>query len=231
MTYYETDLARIHHEAFGDYADQAAPGVIRRLGSAQKILELGCGSGSLTRRLLEAGFDVRATDASPAMVDLARSQVPGANPSLLVLPDDPIGVCDAVVAVGTVFNYLESEPEILVSLVAAAEASGLVITDMLDLSYADSRAWPVEFFHEGKGWKLWTINRLEAPNLIVRDMTMETGAGRTREVHQNVLVDVERLQASLADRGFEATTSDSFGNETLPDGFAVIEIHQTGPVR
>jgi methylase of polypeptide subunit release factors len=36
------------------------------------VLELGCGSGLLTRALVAAGHRLIATDASPAMLEIAR---------------------------------------------------------------------------------------------------------------------------------------------------------------
>jgi ubiquinone/menaquinone biosynthesis C-methylase UbiE len=44
-----------------------------------RILELGCGTGQVTARLLAAGADVIAVDALPAMLDRARTRAPGAR--------------------------------------------------------------------------------------------------------------------------------------------------------
>ena len=226
MPYYQSELARIHHEAFGDYADLVADGVLSRIESAEHLVELGCGSGSLTRHLLGAGHQVLATDASPAMLELAWDEVPEATPRMLVLPDDPIPTADAIVALGSVFNYLGSEEEIERGLMAAAMAGKYFLTDALDLSYGDSRQEPVKFYHEGDGWKLWTVNRLENRNRVVREMTIETKAGVTEETHVNVLVDVEDLAKRMAATGLTVGVSTSFGDETLPPGFVVLEAHQ-----
>ena len=226
MTYYKSELARIHHEAFGDYADLVASGVVSRLADRRTLVELGCGSGSLTRHLLEAGHTVLATDASPAMLDLAIREVPEANPRLLELPDDPIPSAEAVVALGHVFNYLASEDEIAKGLTAAAAAGDLFLTDMLDVSYGESRPEPVEFHHEGEGWNLWTVNRLETPRLVVRKMTIETETGVTNEIHRNVLVDVAEMASTIRGQGHNVSLSRSFGDETLPPGFLVLEVTQ-----
>ena len=223
MTYYQSELARIHHEAFGDYADLVASGLISRISDVRSVVELGCGSGSLTRHLLSAGYDVFATDASPAMLELARKEVPEANPRLLVLPGDSIPETEAVVALGHVFNYLGSQEEFEEGVIAAATAGSVFLTDMLDVSYADSRPEPVEFHHEGDGWNLWTVNRLETPNLVIREMEIETADAITHEVHRNILVDAHEIADLLVSEGFRVHTSTSFGDETLPPGFAVLE--------
>ena len=38
------------------------------------VAELGCGTGSMTRRLADAGYDMIGIDASPDMLDMAREQ-------------------------------------------------------------------------------------------------------------------------------------------------------------
>lgn len=78
--------------AYGDYADTCAPGVISMLEPYRGgiILELGCGSGALTKHLLDNGHQVIATDASSAMLDIARETIPRPDFRPLALPDDPI---------------------------------------------------------------------------------------------------------------------------------------------
>src|SRR6266568_402160 len=100
--YYRADLALVHHLGFGFHADACAPGILDRLQPVRDrgglVLELGCGSGRLTRHLVDAGHRVVATDASPAMLDLVRGFVPDAEEiRQIVLPDDPLPEADAIV--------------------------------------------------------------------------------------------------------------------------------------
>src|SRR4029077_2917903 len=109
--YYRRDLALVHHLGFGFHADLCAPGILRLLEPVRArrglVVELGCGSGLLTRYLVDAGHRVIATDASPAMLALALETVPDAEAvTQLVLPDDPIPACDAIVSVGHPLSYL-----------------------------------------------------------------------------------------------------------------------------
>src|SRR5919109_4606241 len=105
--YYQPDLALVHHLGFGFHADACAPGILALLEPVRErsglVLEVGCGSGLLTRHLIEAGHRVIATDASRAMVDLAKDYTEGAEDvRVLVLPDDPLPEADAIVSVGHV---------------------------------------------------------------------------------------------------------------------------------
>jgi SAM-dependent methyltransferase len=107
MDYYQHDLALIHARAYGGYADYCAPDIIPLLEPVRGglVLELGCGAGALTRHLLDAGFAVIATDASPAMLELAWEALGGeADVRRLRLPDDPLPAADAIVSVGHVIS-------------------------------------------------------------------------------------------------------------------------------
>ncbi len=55
-----------------------------------RVLELGCGSGDLTRELVRAGADVVAVDVSPAMLDVARGRAPEAT--FVVAPVEETGL-------------------------------------------------------------------------------------------------------------------------------------------
>lgn len=45
-------------------------------GQGLSVLDLGCGNGALTRRLAQAGFQVRGMDASPELLETARRDWP-----------------------------------------------------------------------------------------------------------------------------------------------------------
>lgn len=111
--YYRRNLALVHDLGFGHHADACAPGVLDLLKPVLAfgglVLEIGCGSGRLTRHMLAAGHDVIATDASPAMLDLTRERVPEAKLRQLTLPTDALPPADAIVGVGHALNYLPDE--------------------------------------------------------------------------------------------------------------------------
>jgi 2-polyprenyl-3-methyl-5-hydroxy-6-metoxy-1,4-benzoquinol methylase len=44
-----------------------------------RVLDVGCRSGLLARKLLDAGFAVHGVDASPAMIGLAHDDARGAD--------------------------------------------------------------------------------------------------------------------------------------------------------
>ncbi|WP_176046146.1 class I SAM-dependent methyltransferase [Burkholderia sp. BCC1644] len=86
------------------------------IGAApQRILDLGCGTGTFARRLAAAGHDVVAIDPAPAMIEYARRQ-PRADTvrwfacELGSLP--PGAPFDAVVMTGHAFQCLLTDDEI-----------------------------------------------------------------------------------------------------------------------
>jgi SAM-dependent methyltransferase len=60
------------------------------------ILELGCGAGGDTAEMLARGFDVRATDGSPEMADIASKHLGRTIETLLFHELDEVEAYDAV---------------------------------------------------------------------------------------------------------------------------------------
>jgi SAM-dependent methyltransferase len=178
--YYRRDLALVHHLGFGFHADDTAPGILALLESVLErrglVVELGCGSGLLTRHLLDAGHRVIATDASPAMLELARETAGDAEDTRrLTLPGDPIPDADAIVSVGHVLSYLPDEDSIDRALVAVAKAlrpGGLLAIDLCDLRYGGAR---LDFPSRGwvsDDWALVTETSVPSPDRFVRQMAI-----------------------------------------------------------
>jgi len=83
---------------------------LSRLGvDGESLLEVGCGTGEHTRRLLDAGFDVTAVDKYNGMLDAARVKC-DATFHRAALPDLGLdGEFDVIVAVRGVVNHLPPE--------------------------------------------------------------------------------------------------------------------------
>ena len=233
--YYRRDLALVHHRGFAVHANETAPGILRILGPVQErgglVVELGCGSGVLTRHLVDAGHRLIATDASPAMLDLARETAgDGAEIRLLVLPVDPIPAADAIVSVGHVLNYLPDEGAIERALVAIADAlrpGGVLAIDICDLEYGAARRDAANLGRVADDWALVTEFSTPSPDRFVRQMAIfsrnvDGTWRRDDERHDNVLVDTARVPSLLASRGVEAKVGRAFGEETLPVGLRTI---------
>jgi SAM-dependent methyltransferase len=237
--YYRDDLARIHHLGFGFHAEATAPGILALLEPVRGglVVELGCGSGLLTRFLVEAGHGVIATDASPAMLELARSHAGEADEiRRLTLPDDPIPEADAIVSVGHALSYLDEVVDVERSLVAIAGAlrpGGVLAIDLCDLEWAGARRDQRPVGWVGEDWALVTEFSVPSPDRYVRQMATFTRNDdgtyrRDDERHDNVMVDVSTMPVLLAEHGVEAEVRDAFGDESLPVGLKAIVGRKAG---
>jgi SAM-dependent methyltransferase len=242
--YYRRDLARVHHEGFAFHADGCAPGIVRFLEPVRArgglVVELGCGSGLLTRHLIAAGHRVVATDASPAMLDLAREVAPGAESiERLSLPDDPIPAADAIVSVGHALNYLPDEASIDAALIAIAgglRPGGLLAIDLCDLGYGEARGdAPENRGWVADDWALVTAFSRPTPDRFIRQMAIFTRGDdgswrRDDERHDNVLIDTSRVPALLREHGVQAGLSTSIGDHELPEGlYALLGAREEAP--
>jgi SAM-dependent methyltransferase len=233
MDYYRHDLALIHAQGYGGYADHCAPGILSLLSPVRGgvVLELGCGAGALTRHLLDAGFAVIATDAAPAMLELAWEALGGeADLRRLRLPDDPLPAADAIVSVGHVISYLPDTAAVeraLVAMAGALRPGGVLAFDVCDLEYGPIRATEGTMARTGPDWAIITELAGVAPDKIARSSTtfVRDGHGAYRrgvERHENVLVDTSLIPALLASHGVQAAVGTSFGAAEVPPGLRAV---------
>ena len=235
--YYREALARIHHEAFGFHADACAPGILELLGAVRErdglVVEIGCGSGLLTRHLVDAGHRVIATDASPAMLAIARTYVPEAvEHRLLALPGDDVPACDAVVSTGHALSYLPDRAQLEAALLTCARAlrpGGVLALDLEDLDTRDAQMARPSAGVVRDDWAMVLERASDGPEHFARLMTIfvREPDGRYRrefERHDNALVDVEAHVRPLLEReGLEVEIGLSFGTETNMEGLRVVK--------
>ena len=233
MHYYRHDLALIHDRGHGQHADRCAPGITELLSPVRGglVLELGCGSGALTRHLLAAGFQVIATDASPDMLLLARAALgPGADLRRLTLPEDPLPAADAVVSVGHAISYVPDAAAVdraLVAMAGALRPDGLVAIDVLDLAFGQIDPGRESSGRVAPDWAVITQYSRPAPDRFIRDATtfVPDGTGawrRDHERHENVLVDTSRIPPLLNEHGVDAVVGSAFGAAELPPGLVAV---------
>lgn len=103
------------------------------------VADLGCGTGELTLRLAEAGYDMIGIDISPEMLSVLREKAEeaGASQLLLLCQDlmelDLYGTVRAAVSTFDTFNHLGPLPKFCRALCRAAlflEPGGVLIFDM-----------------------------------------------------------------------------------------------------
>lgn len=234
MAYYGEDLAYIHDTGFGDYARQAAPGLLdlfRRAGiRAGLVVDLGCGSGILARRLTNARYHVLGIDQSASLLRLARKRAPRAvfrRGSFLKLPLPP---CRAVVAVGECLNYQFDRhsraalARLFARVYGALSAGGLFVFDVALPGQVQGRT-PVRNWREGKGWAVLVEIR-EAGGVLCRRIVSFRKVGRSYrrgvEMHRLQLYPAAELADLLRQAGFRVRVRRGYGRFRLPGRRAVL---------
>ena len=111
---YDLFMDNVPYEAWGRYVVRQ----LRRYGIREGIvLDLGCGTGKMTRFLAKEGYDMIGADLSGEMLDIARrKKSPGAD--ILYLNQDMrelelYGTVRAVISVCDSVNYITEEKDLL----------------------------------------------------------------------------------------------------------------------
>ncbi|HEX7833615.1 MAG TPA: class I SAM-dependent methyltransferase [Thermoanaerobaculia bacterium] len=219
---YRDDLAHIHHAGFSEFAESAAPGLLEMLWQRDirdgLIVELGCGSGILARELTRAGFEVLGYDASPSMIALARQTAPKARFKAGAFDAVEIPDCNAIVAMGEVFNYGTFDA---VERLIANATTNIVIFDI-----AERGAYPEydEQRIDGDDWSVIAVKVSDGARLTRTVETFRVVNGemrRDKEVHTLELYDRDAMKALLHAHDFRVTIRRSYRTRRLPKGHAV----------
>jgi SAM-dependent methyltransferase len=115
----------------GRYGQALAAGLIElaEVGSRERVLDVGCGTGQLTLALAEAvgAVNVSAIDASEEVVQVARARIPGADISVASAQALPFadGTFDAVLA-QLVVNLVDDPPGAVREMARVTRPRGIV---------------------------------------------------------------------------------------------------------
>jgi SAM-dependent methyltransferase len=233
MDAYRDDLAYIHHAGFGGMARAAGPVLVdglRRGGFADGlVVDLGCGSGIVSRAVAEAGYDVLGVDISPAMIARAKAHVPGGTFRVASVISTEIPRCIAVAAVGEVFNYLfDSEnsaatlSQLLRRIHSALAPGGLLLFDVAGPGRVPGRR-PRQAFAEGDDWAvLATLEEDARSHILTRSITTFRQVGdlyrRDREVHRQRLIPPAEVAQELRAIGYRVRVVRGYGSNRFPAG-------------
>ncbi len=239
--YYGSDLAWVHHTGYSHHVERTWRGIVALLerggvAAGAHVLDVGCGSGLLARRLLDAGYAVTGIDASAAMIELARRHAPGATFAVVRLPTDaaqsaghPLPRVDAVVSTGHVLNYLATREDITMALREIAHAlrpAGVLAMDLITDACLDQSDSGDVHAKVTDDWAIITrfvqpeSHRLDRMITVFRRTNEQWR--RSDEHHRNLTFDADEALRILRDNGIEAEQRGAYGDETLPQGLVVV---------
>lgn len=111
---YDTFMDETPYEAWADFLEEQ----MKKAGVVEGIvLDLGCGTGSLTRLLAKKGYDMIGVDNSPGMLQIAMEKEAEGSSTLYLLQDmrefELYGTVAAVVSVCDSINYVTEPRDLL----------------------------------------------------------------------------------------------------------------------
>ena len=209
--WYDRLTLDIPYEAFVDFYEKefSADG-----GEFKILLDLCCGTGTLTWLLAERGYEMIAADASPDMLMQAASKAAEVSvPPLFLCQDasalDLYGTVDAAVCSLDGMNYIpESElPEVFHRLHLFVRPGGLLIFDIKTPEWFRSVDGSVSVYETEDMLCLWRAEFDTEENAICYGMDIFSKSGslwrRDSEEHIEYAHSPERLAELLEIAGFE----------------------------
>ncbi|MGB1088311.1 MAG: class I SAM-dependent methyltransferase, partial [Alphaproteobacteria bacterium] len=217
MPFYDEDLARIQASDYGGVAEEAAPGIIRRLKRAGvrggPVLDLGCGAGPLARALGRAGYSVSGIEGSRALARIAKAQAPAAKVSVGNIHTALFPKSVAVCAVGEVLQYMPagraqpSLPRLFDKAYRALRPDGLILFDLIVEPMV-----PVAQSYQarGDGWEI-EIGANQTGPILRRELVITRGGKTSRETHCQYIYGAAQIAQWMRQSGFRTDVLDSYG--------------------
>ena len=224
-SFYQEDLAYIHHVGFGDFARRAAPELLRLLQRKNRqtglVLDLGCGSGIWTQALIRAGYEVHGLDLSPAMIKLARQNAPQAQFQLGSWFRAKLRPCIAITVLGEGLNYLFDPHDrrdlqnFFARAYHALQSGGVLVFDLLEPGSLGG-VNPQRTYAAGEDWAILLEKKEDRRTAtLTRTMTIFRQVGkqyrRSAEVHTVRLYRGNELAHGLRRIGFKVRLLRGYG--------------------
>jgi SAM-dependent methyltransferase len=137
--------------------------------SGGKVLDLGCGDGSISKPLLAAGNDVTFVDVSAAMLARARQAAvpPDGGRAEYVQSDiltwEPKSQYDAVLCIG-VLAHVASPERALEQVAKSTRVGGRCVVQITDAGRP--LGWLLTRYAQARPGKRYSLNRLSASDLV-----------------------------------------------------------------
>ncbi len=150
------------------------------------LLDIGCGTGSLSLKLAKLGFKVTATDLSEEMLQIvnyrAKEEKVGLEMAVYDMLDPIPMMFDTVIASMDVLNHLADLEDVefgFTNIYRALHPNGIFIFDVLSADYIDMLDGYVE---DDKKFKFhWESHKGDSEHSIVHTVTMRIN-GEKKEV-------------------------------------------------
>jgi SAM-dependent methyltransferase len=230
---YGEDVAYVHEQGHGAFAQTAAPWIVRQLRANGfrdgLVIDLGCGPGHFAAAATAAGFEVLGIDSSGPMIGRARARAPRATFRTASLFDTPLPPCVAVTALGECVNYrfdsgnnARSLGRLFRRVWNALAPGGLFIFDVAGPGRAGPSGASSAFRMGGDWVVLATTTEDRRARQLTRRVTTFRRIGasyrRREEVHRLRLYRRANVKRLLRNAGFRVRWVRGFGVQDFPTG-------------
>ena len=208
--WYDQLTGDVPYAAFADFYEAE---FARTDGEFRLLLDLCCGTGTLTAEMARRGYELIGVDASVDMLMQAREKTAGLSPAPLWLCQDAAeldlyGTVDAAYCSLDGMNYLPPDtlPELFHRLRLFVRPGGLVIFDVKSPDWFRSLDGEIFVDEREDLLCLWRADLEEERKAIVYGMDLFERQGslwrRSGEEHVEYIHDPETLCRLLEDEGF-----------------------------
>lgn len=202
---------------YGEFADFYEAQFAGDGGEFALLLDLCCGTGTLTALMTERGYELIGVDASFDMLMQAREKAAGLEtPPLFLCQDvaelDLYGTVDAAYCSLDGMNYIAPEllPELFHRLRLFIRPGGLFIFDLRSPDWLRSMDGQVYVDEQEDLLCLWRADMDEDESLVVYGMDIFSAEGelwrRQSEEHIEYVHEFDTLKTLLENEGFENIT-------------------------
>lgn len=200
--------------------------------SSGKLLDVACGTGTLSQLFAEMGYDVTASDLSQDMLTIANQRFQVANQSIPVLQlsmDQLEGLSgfDIVTVAIDSLNYLQSEEQVqqtFKEIYHALNTGGHFFFDVHSLYKIDTVFMDSPFVYDAEEIAyIWHTEPGHTPYSVVHDMTFFVQQDqlfeRFEETHEQRTFSVEVYRDWLEAAGFtvKSVTADFSSEQPKPE--------------
>ena len=181
------------------------------------MLELGCGTGSVTRRMVDAGYSMIGIDNSEEMLSIARQKSMDEGLDILYLLQDMTefelyGTVDVVISICDSMNYITSREELLQVFKLVnnyLEKDGLFIFDMnTEYKYSEILGDNVIAENRDEGSFIWENTYYEDDKINEYNLTLyiqdeNNKYDRYEETHYQKAYSIEEMKKIIKESGME----------------------------
>lgn len=171
------------------------------INKKDKILDVGCGSGTHAKILFDCGYDINGLDLSPEMIEIANSKIPNH-----FFVDDILNLkhsekYNTILSLFAVFNHLKKYKQLkkaLINLKHLLKENGKIIIDLHNPQKSGSKTETIDNSTRIMSWKKCNLLKKEFTKItyIVNNKKYKT-------THIFKIYDIEKLRKLSLGLGFK----------------------------